>query len=161
LIFRSIFDMNMIHERCRQFGLKFAHRFIYVDRSTIKLLGIITRENPVKNLWKEKKKKNQGPKGSSGVDDMLQELRASGVSVEQAKAHATVLAETIQCKNKALGCLNRQLAKEEAAQQSMEVEFAGLKLDYQKAIREHQHKRVSSHDTGSVEDDPQHASSDK
>ncbi|KAG0036363.1 hypothetical protein BGZ83_003824, partial [Gryganskiella cystojenkinii] len=159
-IFRSFFDMNTVHNQCRKYNLKFADRFIYVDRSTIQILGTAIKDTP-KNLWGEKKKRNRGPKGSSGAGDQLQELRESGVSVEEAKARAAVLAETIQCENKALGYLNRQLAKEEAAQKSLEVEFADLKLDYQKAISEQQHKLVSGDHAGSVEYGPQHASSDK
>ena len=103
------------------------NRIVFVDRDTIQLLGTVNRPDTVCNLWKEKKKKNKGPKSPPAPDDLLEHLSNSGISVEQAKAHVELILEEMNTQSTTLKKTNRELAKEEKQQRLMETEFGRVK----------------------------------
>jgi len=85
VVFASFFDIGKIEEMCHAHGLRFAHRFSFVDQYTIRIMGEVIPEGPdrgkrpISSTFEKRKKAKQAGLGF----DWNEEARVQALSPAQ------------------------------------------------------------------------------
>ncbi|KAG0038474.1 hypothetical protein BGZ83_003077, partial [Gryganskiella cystojenkinii] len=101
-------------------------KFTFIDRDTVRVLGEITRPDPLRNVWTKKRKEHRPRPRSSEDNPYLLQLQESGMSDDQAAAVASYVADELEVMSSTLARLNRKLAVEEATQRVQDKELRVL-----------------------------------